>query len=262
MFSLQLIDRAPLVPATHPLPNGNTLFYFPNANIDLVKLDFTFEAGSAYQQLRSQAHAANQLFGEATSLHEASAIAEFLDFRGIVVERMADVCQGNISFYFLRKYAQELFPLLREMFDHPLVTPQLFEAYVGRRRQTIATNFQQTKYRARNRFYELLYGFEHPMGCYATVDDLDLLTLDAVSAFMRQHYQLPNAHIILGGCVDSELLALADRYLAPSPYAPQSPIRLPQPPQPSYGQTDALLMPAAVQSSLRIGSVLPFQWDH
>ena len=262
MFSSQLIDRAPLVPATHPLPNGNTLFYFPNANIDLVKLDFTFEAGSAYQQLRSQAHAANQLFGEATSLHEASAIAEFLDFRGIVVERMADVCQGNISFYFLRKYAQELFPLLREMFDHPLVTPQLFEAYVGRRRQTIATNFQQTKYRARNRFYELLYGFDHPMGCYATVDDLDLLSLDAVSAFMRQHYQLANAHIILGGCVDSELLALADRYLAPSPYAPQSPIRLPQPPQLSDEQTDALLMPAAVQSSLRIGSILPFQWDH
>ena len=141
-----------LVPALH----RQWLYCFQNPNVDIIKLDFTFEAGSAYQWQLSQAHAANQLLGEATALHSAPDIAEFLDFRGIVVERLADVCQGNISFYFLRKYAEELFPLLREMFDHSLITSQLFEAYVGRRRQAIATGFQRTNYMARNRFYELL----------------------------------------------------------------------------------------------------------
>ena len=252
----------PLIPASHRLPNGNTLYYFHNPNIDLVKLDLTFEAGSAYQWLMSQAHAANQLLCEATTLHDASTIAEFLDFRGIVVERMTDVCQGNISFFFLRKYAEELFPLLREMFDHPLVTPQLFEAYVGHRRQAIATGFQKTNYMARNLFYELLYGRDHPLGCYATVDDLDSLTLDSVVEFQRRHYDLAVAHITMGGNVDEDLLALADRHLAPAATAQQQPPIVLPPPNPLNEQRQsALVMPSAVQSTIRIGSILPLRWD-
>lgn len=254
---------APLVPQQHRLPNGNVLYYYPNDNLDLVKLDFTVEAGSAYQQFRSQAHAANKLFGEATALHDAQAIAEFLDFRGIFVERMADTCQGNLSYYFLRKYAGELFPLLREMFDHPLVTPQLFEAYMAQRRQKLATNFQQTNYVARNRFYELLYGFDHPLGSYATVHDLDHLTLDSVRQFLHQHYSLAHAHIVLAGHVDDELLVLADRYFAPQPSSDQQPLRLQLPapaPSASAQASPTVLMSSAVQSSLRIGRVLPLAW--
>ncbi len=252
---------APLAPATHRLPNGNTLYYFPNPTLDLVKLDFTFEAGSGYQQLLSQAHAANQLLCEATTHHDAAAVAEFLDFRGIVVERMTDVCQGNVSVYFLRRYAQELFPLLREMFDCPQVTPQLFEAYLGRRRQAVATGFQQTAYRARNRFYELLYGPDHPLGRYARVENLAHLSLDAVVAFQRQHYDLATAHIMLSGHVDEELLSLADRYLSPAAGAPSPRLVLPAPaPQAAAGPAE-VLMPTAVQSSLRIGRLLPFHWS-
>ena len=254
---------APLIPQQHRLSNGNILYYFPNDNLDLVKLDFTVEAGSAYQQLKSQAHAANQLFGEATTLHDAPTIAEFLDFRGIVVERMTDTCQGNISYYFLRKYADELFPLLREMFDHPEVTPQLFEAYVAQRRQKIAMGFQQTNYVARNRFYELLYGFDHPLGCYATVSDLDLLTLDSVYQFLRRHYSLAHAHIVLAGHVDEDLLTLADRYFSPEAPTGEHPVRLQLPapaPVVSAEVSPAVLMPSAVQSSLRIGRVLPMAW--
>ena len=172
-----------LVPDSHPLPNGNTLYSFVNPNIELVKLDITLEAGSAYQQKKSLAHAANQLFGEATARHTASEIAEFLDFRGIVVERLSDVCVSNISFYFHRKYAAELFPVIREMFDNPVITPEMFEAYKSHRRQQIEMGFQQTNFTARNLFYECLYGFDHPLGTYAKASDLDLLTIDDVSSF-------------------------------------------------------------------------------
>lgn len=249
------LSLQPLVPTVH----RRWLYCFHNPNIDIVKLDFTFEAGSACQWLMSQAHAANQLFGEATTMHSAADIAEFMDFRGIVVERMTDVCQGNISFYFLRKYAVGLFPLLREMFDHPLVTPQLFEVYVGRRRQTIATGFQRTDYMARNRFYELLYGSDHPLGCYATADDLDHLTLDSVVEFQRQHYNLNAAHVVISGNVDEELLSLADSYLAPESCSWQQHIVLPQP-HPGQ-QEHTVFMPSVVQSTIRIGSILPLRWS-
>lgn len=251
----------PLVPEKFRLSNGNTCYCFRNDSLDLVKLDLSFEAGSGHQWMRSQAHAANQLVCEASTQRDAQEVAAFFDFRGIVVERMADVCQGTLSFYFLRRYADELLPLLRELFDSPLVTRRLFESYQARRRQKIATNLQQTGNVARNRYYEILYGPDHPLGYAATVDDVDRLTLDSVAAFMRRHYRLSSAHIVLGGHVDDALLSLVDRHLSPSEDGDAVPHLLLPLPSPLLCGEDTVAMPAAVQSSVRIGRLLPVRWD-
>lgn len=268
-----------LTPKTHTLPNGSTVHLFPNDNLELVKLDFTIEGGSAHQPAKSLAHAANTLFGEATQQHTAEEMAEFMDFRGIVAERMIDACTGNVSFYFLRRYADELLPLIREMFDQPLVTQPLFEAYRSQREQQIRANFQKTAYMARNAFYERLYTYEHPLGTYAYPEDVAKLTLDQVSAFTKEHYRLEAAHIVLAGQIDDELLALVDGYLSPDiTSAPQPRMVLSNPSKSlnsesindcgshssqftaHSSQSIHVAMPSAVQTSLRIGRVLPLAW--
>ena len=280
---LQPPSISSLIPQKHLLPNGQTLRYFPNNALGLVKLDITVEAGSRYQRFKCQAHAANQLFGEATAMRDAREVAEFLDFRGIVVERMADVCVSNLTFYFLRRYADELLPLVREMFDAPYsgdggspITQAMFDAYVAKRRQQLATGFQKTSYVARNRFYELLYGTKHPLGTYAKLEDIDALTLEAVNDFICERYALGTAHLVMSGDVDEELLALADRYLASQSLGGMSEPSLPQP-NPESGEEDGLSrqrlllrgvdvrpgyvsyqLPNAVQSTIRIGCILPF----
>lgn len=257
---LQPPSLTPLLPQEHPMPNGNTLHLFPNPSLGLVKLDITLEAGSAYQHLKSQAHAANQLFGECTAQHNPQQIAEFLDFHGIVVERMADTCAGNLSFYLLRQFADQLFPLIAEMFRSPLITPQLFNAYLIRRHAQIKTNFQKTAYLARNRHYEILYTPYHPLGTYARPEDLDALTLQAVTEFTEQHYNLSYAHIVLSGSIDADLIALADSHLAP-PRSTPTPKRISLASNNHPAATsDHIVLPDAVQTSIRIGRLLPFPW--
>lgn len=251
----------PLLPGRHTLPNGNTLYTFCNNSIGLIKLDITLEAGSAYQSHKSQAHAASQLFGEATAQRTADQMAQFLDFHGIVVERMSDVCSGNISFYLLRRFAGQLLPLVAEMFQSPVVTPNLFEAYISRRTTQLKTNFQKTNYLARNLHYQLLYGPDHPLGTYARPDDMQRLTLAHVQDFIHRHYSLAHAHLVLSGPIDDELLQLADQYLAPLADAPTpARITLPVSPQPLVPPAHAPL-PDAVQSTIRIGRLLPFPWN-
>ena len=263
----------PLAPQRHVMPDGRVINYFRNYALEVVKLDFTVEAGSAWQQMKCQAHAANHLFGEATAQHDAAEVAEFLDFRGIVVERMIDVCVGNVSFYFLRRYAEELFPLIREMFEEPAVTQQMFDATVASRRQQLSVGFQKTSYVARNKFYELLYGFDHPLGTYAEPIDLDLLTMESVTDYMRQHYRLGEAQVVMSGCVDDELLALADRYFAVGlqtagdkgvvgdnhlVYCPQM---LGAPNNCSLPRSERFPIENAVQSTIRVGRILPMGWE-
>lgn len=255
-----------LAPRVATLSDGRPLHMFPSMAFDLVKLDLTFEAGSRYQWLKSQAHAANQLVGEATASHGEDWVAEFFDFRGISVERSTGVSTAALSFYFLRRYADELLPLLREMVECPRIAPDLFDAYLRRRRHELLTGAQKTSTVARNQYYHHLYGADHPLGVYATADDLSALRLDDVAAFVARHYRLEEAFIILSGCVDDGLVSLVDRHLSVASVTPGPSVSHPLlPPCDPVVAVAApgrwhVQVPSAVQASLRIGRVLPFAW--
>ncbi len=256
-----MIPNLELIPKIHLMPNGNSLYLFPSDALELVKLDITVEGGSCHQHKMCLAQAANQLFGEATKEHEAAWVAEFMDFRGITLERMADICTGNVSFYFLRKYAEELLPLVREMFEQPCVTQQLFEAHKAKRRLQLSQNFQKTAYVARNIFYEQLYGPDHVLGTYARPEDVETLTQEDEAAFICEHYRLGQAHIVLSGSIDEDLLSLCDKYLVGDNPQKQEP-RFVCPRVSEYAAHNVYHpMPNKVQSSIRVGRVLPYAFD-
>lgn len=253
-----------LLPRQHRLADGRLLRYFVSSNLPLVKLDFTFEAGSCYQDKKCQAAAASQLLCKSCSLHPADEVAEFLDFRGVIIERSADVCTGTITVYFLRTYAEELFALLRELLDAPVVTEQAFAAHAAKRRMQLQSGLQKTSVQARNAFYEAVYGSDHPLGGYAVPEDVDGLTIDDVRRFICQHYRLDQASLVLGGDVDAELLQMADRYFS-YPMSPAgstvSAAALPAAAGKGVGRIRYVDMPAAVQSTIRVGRLMPFAWD-
>lgn len=236
---------------------------FTNTKTPLVKLDLTFEAGSRYQSQLSVSHAASRLIGEATMQRTSAEVAEFLDFRGIVVERTADVCTACLSFYFLRRYAEELLPLVRGMVEQPLLTPTLFDAYVSKRRQQLEENNRKTSLVARNLWYQTLFGPVHPLGVYATPDDVLRLTPDIVTDFWRNHYRLAEAEITIAGNVDDTLLALLEAYLplcGSNP--PDNPLLPPsENTAPAFSAPMVVTVPSARQASLRVGRILPFRWD-
>lgn len=254
-----------LVPQQYTLSNGNSLYGFQSGTLDLLKLDFSFEAGFAYQPQKMCAVAANKLFTEASMHQSVQQVAEFFDYRGIAVEQNTDIFTGVLSVYTLRRYAEELFPLLAELFTEPAFPQREFEVFCDKRRQQLRSNFQRTNYVARNLFYEALYGNSHPMGAYAKPDSIDRLSLSSVKDFYRDHYRLSKAHLVLSGNYDDTLLKTYDRWFGQdrqsgvgrksvtdypvSPEMTAQPCKVFQP------------IPQAVQSTIRIGRVLPFCWN-
>lgn len=250
-----------LTPTPYRLSNGNTLYCFPSGALDIIKLDFTFEAGSAYQPTKLCAHAANKLFSEASSRYSVEEISEFFDYRGIAVEQTIDTFTGSFSVYSLRRYAEELFPLLAEIIQHPIFPQGEFEVYCNKRRQQLLSNFQKTNFLARNLFYEALYGKEHPLGSFATVEDLEKLTLEDVRNFYTQRYQLSDAYLVLGGCCDEALLKSFDEHFGRVERVGSSVRMEVQQPEPQPQRRIHKAMPNSVQSTIRVGRLLPFGWD-
>lgn len=236
---------------------------FPNLATPLVKLDLTFEAGSRYQSQPCVAQAANQLMGQATRHHDAEWVAEFLDFRGITIERAADTCTACLSFYFLRRYAHELLPLIREMIEQPVLTSTLFEAHVSKRRQQLEVNLRKTSSVARNIWYEALFGPNHPLGVHATPEDVDRLTPDLITAFWRERYK--DYWVTLSGHVDEELREMVGEMCKCEN------VKMCECENVKKGKYESgavatntithLNSNTLPQSSIRVGRVLPFRWN-
>lgn len=263
------IDRSGLVPLQYRMHNGRTVYYFPMSDpagsasghcIEMVKMDFIFEAGTALQDKMLQSASAIQLLVEGTDRHTAREIAEFLDFRGIIVEKSNDAVSATITFYLMSRYADQLLPLLHEMITSPTYPEREFKLFIDKRRQSFRTSMLKTSYVARCRFYEELYGPRHPLGRFASLDDFDKLTAEDVRDFHRRYYNPSRMTIVLGGDVTPHMLETVDACFGNDVAEASSPIILPPPMGKSHGLVRCEI-PNAVQNTLRIGSILPFRWN-
>lgn len=244
------------------LPNIETLqpqlvdgvYRFDSENTQLVKLDLLFEAGSAYQPKKLCASAAAKLLTVATPTMDSSVLAEFMDYRGILVETDSQVLQSSVTFYFLRRFADELLPVVTSMLGKPSFSESDFETWRKKRRQEILAAEQKTATIARRNFYLNLFGDDHPLGRYATAADLDRLSVEDVREYIRRRYTTANMTVVVAGApIDTAVLRTSPtvvdyRLSIPATTHPQS-------------QKITEHLATATQTSIRVGRSLPLAWD-
>lgn len=238
------------------------IYCFRSESTELVKIDLLFEAGSAYQAQKLCAAAAIKLLPVATRSMNATRMAEFLDYRGVIVETNNEVQQSTLTVYMLRRFANEVIPVIGQMLAEPAYDERDFNVWQEKKRQEIAAYEMRTPERARRLFYESLFGPAHPLGRHASPEDAAQLTLEPVQHHYRQYYQSAGCTVVVAGKVDDELLALVQRnILANMPMANAASLApLPSPHSPCAGHF-SVQIPNARQTTLRIGRVLPLQWN-
>ena len=265
-IAIDKIDRSGLVPQKHVMPNGKVLAFFPDNNTELVKIDFCFPAGAAYQSKLLQAAATNSLLCECSKKRSIQEVAEWIDFRGIVVDKNVDTVMSTLSFYTLRRYVPELLPLVYELFAEPVFGEHEFAVFLSKRRQKILSAQMETGKVARNLFYADIFGRTHPYGVYAEVEDVDKLTVDDVRRFYSEHYNLSQMQMVVAGHCDARLVELIDKQFGQVSCDEQGtgdifePADYPIPAHETFRAVNAVV-PNAVQSTLRIGRRLPWRWD-
>lgn len=259
MISIPQTDT--LVPQGYRLANGRNLYYFPS-DTELVKIDLLSEAGSAFQSQPLVAAAANKLYTVASERMNAEQLSEFFDFRGIMVDNNSTVLQSTTTFYTLSRHLDDLLPVIDDLVHAPAFPQREFEVYRRDRRQKIMASQQKSSDMARRLYYETLFGLDHPLGRYASPEDADRLDLAAVKQHYADYCHPGNMTIVLAGHVDDRLLAaIDDRFGHDTPQSCSPLLSLSLPHTPADSQTHSLAIPSSVQTTVRIGRVLPLRWD-
>ena len=165
---IQIPDTASLSPRTFQLSNGRTLYAYPSDSTELVKIDFLYEAGTAYQPQKLVAGAANNLYAVASQEMDAQHLSEFFDYRGILVDHNSDVLHCSSSFYTLHRHLDALLPVLESLVHRPAFPEEELEVFKNKRRQKLLALRQKSSEVARRLYYTALFGDDHPLGAMPT----------------------------------------------------------------------------------------------
>ena len=250
-----------LKPECMRLKNGRPMALFHSKTTDILKFDIMLPAGSAYQPKPLYTGMARDLFVTASKAMSADKLADYLDRRGIIIDKQHSSTTVRISAYFLKRYSEEFLPKLRQLFLEPAFPEDEYQVLKAKRRMSLMSNERKTNYVARNLFYGGLYGKEHPEGRYAEAGDEENLSLEEVKEYYKSRFKLGGALFVLSGNYDESTLRQIDGLFAQDIKA----VYLPQyefPATVTSGKYEPIhkKMPSSVQTTLRMGRLLPFDW--
>lgn len=234
---------------------------FPSETVDILKLDFCYEAGSFYQPRPLYASSTVDMMHVGTVSRSPQQLAEFLDRRGIYFAVSGGLYTATLSAYFLPRYATDFFPVLRDILTEPSFPEEDLQAFCRHKRQELTTNFQRTSYVARNLFLRALFG-DRPEGRYAVPEDVDGITADGLRSYFSERFQMETSMRSMAGHYgETELEAFCAYFGSPAD-ALSTRVAQVEPLMSLMAKRQVLrhdLGLSGPQASLRVGRLLPFR---
>jgi len=258
-----IIDKIQFpLPEQEILGNGLPMHTIQGGVHDIVRLDYSFPAGSRYASLPLTALAVNQLLQEGTKKYHARELAEKLDYYGAVFKPWITSDTAGFTVFSLSKHLIPVTGLVHSMITEPVFPEEELLVFLQKRKQQFLVEMERVSYRARNRFTEVLFGENHPYGRTLREDDFHRINREVLRDFWKKTYASSRSWVLVSGKPGPSRLNEMKKRLASLPLHTEEDT-LPSFPDITScpGKRHVVPMPRHMQSALRIGR-LTFTRDH
>jgi len=195
-------------PGRHHLSNGVELFTLNSGDQEVVKIDFSFRAGSWYGSSRLDGTMAALMLQEGTTKYKASEIANIIDFYGAQFTSVSSYDNNYVSLLSLKKYLPKLLPLISELIRDASFPEEEFEILRQKKKQRAIVDEGRVSLIAQKSFLRNLFGDGHPYAPVNSPDFYDTISLEAVKSHYKKFYRPDRMAITVSGFVDEEVIHL------------------------------------------------------
>ena len=195
-------------PGRYLLNNGVELFAMKSGDQEVVKIDFSFKAGSWYAKSRLDCSMAALMLQEGTTNRKAIEIANTFDFYGAQFSSSSSYDYNYISFLSLKKYLPHLLPLVSEIIRDSSFPEEEFEILRQKRKQRAIVDAGRVGLMAQRGFLLNLFGDGHPYSPAGSPDLYDHISLVDVKSHYTNFYRSDNFSITASGFIDDEVVKL------------------------------------------------------
>ncbi|HEY3388805.1 MAG TPA: pitrilysin family protein [Prolixibacteraceae bacterium] len=197
-------------PDLHRLNNGIELFTMKSGDQEVVKIDFSFKAGSWYGKSRLDSTMAASMLQEGTTNHKASEIANIFDFYGAQFSSASSYDNNYISLLSLKKYLPNLLPIVSEIIRESSFPEEEFEILRAKRKQRAIVDAGRVGLIAQKSFLRNLFGEGHPYSPVASPEYYDTISLKDVKSHFNRFYLPDRMAITASGFIDREVIQLIE----------------------------------------------------
>ena len=254
------VDRVEYIePGRYALNNGVELFAMNSGDQEVVKIDFSFRAGSWYGQARLDSMMAALMLQEGTSSLKASEIATTFDFYGAQFSSSSSYDFNYVTLLSLKKYLHRLLPLVSEIIRDSSFPEEEFEILRQKRKQRAIVDGGRVGLIAQKGFLRNLFGEGHPYAPVPSPTFYDTISLNDVKSHYTKFYRSDNMAVTASGYVDDEVIKLITDNFSSKWGDPNQSEHINNHQLPVAGKMLFIEKEGANQNALAIGKLFPTQ---
>lgn len=221
---------------------------------DIMRIDFTFNAGQAAENLPLLSSTTNMMLTEGSLNYSSSRLNKILDFHGAFYNLYGEKDRAGIVIFFMNKHIKKILELSREILFQPLFPEAELKALMKKRLRWYLVNRDKVSNLAMDQFFESIFGKDHPYGRQMTPDDFHNLNPALLSEFHSEYYTPENLAIIVSGRIHRDTAYLLNAFFGgkgPKAKRSKEPLNVISPEKIRQVHVEKK---GAVQTAIRIGS--------
>jgi len=181
------------------LNNGIPVYMIDAGTEDIMRLEFTFRAGQIKENMPMLASTCNMMLTEGSQNYTSEELSRLLDFYGIFINLTAEKDRAGIVLFCLNKHIEKVINFSYEILFRPSFPEHELSSLMKKRLRWYLVNREKVQNLAMDKYFESLFGRNHPYGYQIVEDDFEKITQKVLSDFHNKFYTPENMAIIISG---------------------------------------------------------------
>jgi len=240
-------------PARVLLNNGTPVYMIEAGTEDIMRIDFTFDAGEAQEYLPLLASTTNMMLTEGSRNYSSQELNKILDFHGAFYNLYAEKDRAGLIIFFITRHIEKILELAGEIVFRPLFPGTELKALMKKRLRWYLVNREKVNNLAMEHFFKSIFGNHHPYGRQIVPEDFENMNPPLLKDFHAANYTPEKLAIIISGKIHGRTLDLLNGHFgenfASDVYIEESHNLL----KASENRRTNIKKPGAVQTAVRIG---------
>lgn len=247
---------------TVTLSNEIPLYLIRSTDIDVIKIDLIFKAGSIYHNHPIVAYLNSMMLNEGTKKYSSFELAEKIDYFGAFLNQDSGKDSAYVTLYTPARHFEKLLPILEEVIKYPIFPDKELGVILEKEKQQFFIENQKVKTLARAKQLNVLFGQEHPYGVEVKEEHYTGFFKEQLSQFHKKYYHAGNCKIIVSGNISDYTVKLINDFFGAQDWMGKELKESEHFPIISSSEHYHLVeKPDVIQSAIRIGTML-FNKNH
>jgi zinc protease len=194
------------------LQNGIPVYLIDAGTEPIMRIEFTFRAGQAKEDIPLQSSTVNMMLTEGSAGYTSEELNRLIDYYGAFINSYNDKDSAGIIMFFLNKHIEKVLELCREILFFPAFPENELNALLMKRQRWHLVNREKVQNRSVDQFFESIFGSRHPYGRQIREEDFTGLNSRLLKEFHTRYYSPGNMAVIVSGKLHERTVELLDHF--------------------------------------------------